>query len=402
MIDLTFKNANILVVDDKEANIDILTGLLDMQGYTNIRSTTDPRLVVGLVKSFNPDLILLDLMMPHLSGYEVMDQLKASVPSDTYLPILVLTADIAVDAKQRALAGGARDFLAKPFDLIEVGLRIKNLLYARFLHQQVKNQNQILEEKVKERTLELANTNIELIAALDKATESDRLKAAFLHNISHEIRTPSNGIIGFLELLQDHDLTNIEKEEYLGMFNQSAYRLINTVNDIVEISQITAGLIKLTISETNIISLIKELFERFVHNAGDKGLKFRTSDNMPVNLENVYTDVKKLNSILSNLIGNAIKFTKEGSIEFGFRIINDFLEFSVKDTGIGIPESKHQTIFDRFTQVDVSDTRHFEGAGIGLSIAKFHVEMLGGKIWLESELEKGSVFYFTIPYKTKM
>ena len=174
MIDSTFKNANILIVDDKVANIDILAGLLQIQGYTNIKTTTDPRLVVSLFKSFNPDLILLDLMMPYLTGFEVMVQLKELIPDGTYLPILVLTADIAVEAKQRALAGGARDFLAKPFNLIEVGLRIKNLLFARYLHQQLQNQNLILEEKVRERTIKLEKTNVDLVAAKDKAEESDR------------------------------------------------------------------------------------------------------------------------------------------------------------------------------------------------------------------------------------
>ena len=398
MIDSTFKNANILIVDDKVANIDILAGLLEIQGYSNIKTTTDPRLVVSLFKSFNPDLILLDLMMPYLTGFEVMVQLKELIPDGTYLPILVLTADIAVEAKQRALAGGARDFLAKPFNLIEVGLRIKNLLFARYLHQQLQNQNLILEEKVKERTIKLEKTNVDLVAAKDKAEESDRLKRAFLNNISHEIRTPSNGILGFFELLQDHDLTSSEKDEYVGIFNQSAYRLINTINDLVEISQLQTGQIKLSISETNIKVLVNEIFNRCKYMATDKGLEFKIQNNIPDTNKCVHTDSKKLNAILFHLIDNAIKFTKAGSIEFGIRKIDDYLEFSVKDTG-GISENKHQAIFDRFMQVDASDTREFEGSGLGLSIAKFHVEMLGGKIWVESELEKGSAFYFTIPYK---
>ena len=398
MIDSTFKNGNILIVDDKEANIDVLEGLLEMKGYTNIKTTTDPRLVVNLFKSFNPDIILLDLMMPHLSGYEVMEQLKELIPNDTYLPVLVLTADITFEAKQRALAGGARDFLAKPFDLTEVDLRIKNLLFARYLHQQVQNQNQILEEKIKERTIELEKTNIELVAAKDKAQESDRLKAAFLNNISHEIRTPSNGILGFLELLQDHDLSISERDGYFSLFNQSAYRLIKTINDIVEISQIQAGQIKLTPAETDIIRLTNELFDRFKPEAEGKGLAFNTRNNLPDNIKSVNTDSKKLKTILSNLLDNAIKFTKEGSVEFGIRKIADYLEFFVNDTGTGIPENKHQAIFERFIQVDTSSTKQFEGPGLGLSIAKFHVEMLGGKIWVESEPEKGSVFYFTIPY----
>jgi CheY-like chemotaxis protein len=148
MIDSTFKNANILIVDDMEANIAILVGLLEIHGFTNITTTTDPLSTVSLFKSFKPDLILLDLMMLQLSGYEVMEQLKPLIPAGTYMPILVLTADISPNAKQRALADGAKDFLAKPFDFIEVILRIRNLLETRYLHQQLENQNKLLEEKI--------------------------------------------------------------------------------------------------------------------------------------------------------------------------------------------------------------------------------------------------------------
>ena len=406
MIDSSLKNANILIVDDKEANIDILVGLLEMQGYSNIKTSTDSRLVVGLFKSFNPDLILLDLMMPHLTGYEVMEQLKAMVPSRTYLPILVLTADITAEARQRALAGGAKDFVAKPFDLIEVGLRIKNLLETRYLHQQLEKLNYTLDEKVKERTLELEKTNIELIVAKDKAEESDKLKTAFLNNISHEIRTPFSGILGFLSILQNDDLTASERAEYTSIIDQSAYRLMNTINDIVEISQIQTGQMKLTASETNIKRLAGDLFDKFKSDAERQGLEYTLNIDLPNDIACISTDSAKLNTILSILIGNAIKFTKAGSIEFGIRKNGDNLEFSIKDTGIGIFENKQQSIFELFMRADVSNSRQFEGAGLGLSIAKAYVEMLGGKIWVESDPEdisegKGSTFFFTLPYNNE-
>ena len=148
MIDVTLKYANILIVDDQQANIDLLAEFLKMQGFTNILTTTDPLMTVSLFKSFHPDLILLDLMMPQLSGYDVMDQLKPLIPPDTYYPILVLTADITPNAKQRALARGARDFITKPFDFLEVFLRIRNLLETRYLHQELEKKNRILEEKM--------------------------------------------------------------------------------------------------------------------------------------------------------------------------------------------------------------------------------------------------------------
>lgn len=162
MINSNLKDSNILIVDDKESNIQILEGLLEDSGFANIRSTSDPRQVMNIFRTFQPDLILLDLMMPHLNGFEVMDLLKAEIPPDTYLPILVLTADITPAAKRKALADGAKDFLSKPFDLYEVRLRISNLLETRHLHQQLQNQNQILEEKVKERTQDLEQANLTL------------------------------------------------------------------------------------------------------------------------------------------------------------------------------------------------------------------------------------------------
>ena len=148
MLNSNLKNAKILIVDDHLLNIELLTGYLQMQGFNDIQSTTEPLKAIGLYNSFEPDLILLDLMMPLLSGYDVLEQLKPLIPPHVYLPVLVLTADISPNAKQRALASGARDFLIKPFDFIEVLLRIRNMLETRYLYQQLEKKNQILEEKV--------------------------------------------------------------------------------------------------------------------------------------------------------------------------------------------------------------------------------------------------------------
>ena len=425
MINSTIQHSNILILDDKVANIEVLAGLLEMQGYTSIQTATDPRLAVSLFKSFKPDLILLDLMMPYLSGFEVMDQLKELIPDNSYLPILVLTADISAEIKQHALKAGAKDFLSKPFDLIEVGLRIKNLLETRFLYQQIENQNHLLEEKVKQRTSELEKTNAELIVARDKAEESDRLKTTFLNNISHEIRTPFNGILGFLPILQTDGLSFEDRELYNSVVNQSAFRLMNTIDDIVEISQIQAGQTKLTITEIDISKLFDELSYQLKPKAESKGLVFNVQHGLPGHLGCISTDSKKLNSIFFNLIGNAIKFTSAGSVELGYfltdsrtstfkpkasapaggsagTVINPYeIQFFVKDTGVGIPENIQLAIFEKFMQADVSTTRPFDGSGLGLSIAKAYVEMLGGRIWVESEFGKGSVFYFTIPYQVK-
>jgi signal transduction histidine kinase len=238
----------------------------------------------------------------------------------------------------------------------------------------------------------------ELINAKEKAEESDRLKTAFLNNISHEIRTPFNGILGFLSLLQDHDLEDDEREEYIGIINQSADRLMNTINDIVEVSHIQSGLVKLAMQNTNIKQLTDDLIDKFGAFAEKKELEFIITNDLPNNITSISTDGIKLKTILTNLIGNALKFTRIGSVELCLKKKNDILEFSVKDTGIGISKNKQQIIFERFMQSTVSNTREFEGLGLGLTIVKAYVEMLGGKLWMESEEGKGTTFNFTIPY----
>lgn len=238
----------------------------------------------------------------------------------------------------------------------------------------------------------------DLTKAKERAEESDKLKSSFLNNISHEIRTPFNGILGFLSLLQEADISADERDEYIGIINKSAYRLMNTINDIVEISQIQAGQAKISISETNIRKLISGVYNHFKPDAEIKGLTFNFNNDLPVSIETVFVDNSKLNTILTILIGNAIKFTKGGTIQLGIQLANHAsLQFSVQDTGIGISENKREVIFELFRQEDGSNTRQYEGSGIGLSIAKAYVEMLGGNIWVESEEGKGSVFYFTLP-----
>lgn len=397
MIKSNLKSANILVVDDKQANIDVLTGFLDDEGYANYTSTTDPRRVVELFEEFKPDLILLDLQMPYMTGFQVMAQLKTLIPEETYLPILVLTADANTETKLEALAAGANDFLSKPFDLTEVELRIKNLLLTRCMNIQLKSQNLILEEKVEERTIELQKTIVELRAAKEKAEESDRLKSSFLANLSHEIRTPMNGILGFTQLLSDPDLISEEKERFIKFVHQSGQRMLNTVTDIVEISKIEAGLIQLNLSETDVNGRMQELFSFFHPEADKKGIKLSLELLLPPEDKHMTTDQNKLDSILTNLIKNAIKYTKSGTIQLGCLKKDDLFEFFIKDTGIGIPEHRQKAIFERFIQADITLNREYEGCGLGLAIAKSHVEMLGGKIWVESQEGKGSVFYFTLP-----
>jgi signal transduction histidine kinase/ActR/RegA family two-component response regulator len=239
---------------------------------------------------------------------------------------------------------------------------------------------------------------VELIKAREHAEESDRLKSAFLANMSHEIRTPMNGILGFADLLQEMKLTGEEQQEYIGIIKQSGDRMLNIINDIMSISKVEAGQMDVHISEVDINEKIEYIQTFFKPEADKKGLKISCKTALTANKAIIKTDKEKIYAILTNLVKNALKFTHEGAIEFGYEKKGDHLEFFVKDTGIGIRPEQKGIIFERFRQVSESYSRDYQGTGLGLSISKAYVEMLGGKIWVESEFGKGSVFYFTLPY----
>jgi PAS domain S-box-containing protein len=239
----------------------------------------------------------------------------------------------------------------------------------------------------------------ELLRAKEKAEESDRLKSAFLANMSHEIRTPMNGILGFAELLKEPGLTGEEQQEYISIIERSGTRMLNIINDIVEISKIESGLMAVNRKETNVNEQIEYLYTFFKPEIEAKGMKFSYRTGLSSNDAVLTTDREKLYAILINLIKNAIKYSDTGSIELGYEKKGNYLHFYVKDTGIGIPENQLEAVFNRFVQVDMGDKRAFQGAGLGLSISKAYVEMLGGKIWVESEECKGSTFYFTLSLK---
>ena len=237
-----------------------------------------------------------------------------------------------------------------------------------------------------------------LIAAKEKAEESDRLKSAFLANMSHEIRTPMSGIIGFLNLLNEPDLTDENKTAYISIVTQSGLRLLDTINDIIEISRIETGGLQVNMTAVSVSELFGYYDGFFRQQTTQKGLEYEVCNNIPANISYLRTDRKKLDSIISNLIKNAIKFTPSGSIEFGCRLEEPDIVFYVKDSGVGIPQERLNSIFDRFVQGDLSTTRPHEGSGLGLAIVKAYIEMLKGKISVQSKEGRGTTFIFSIPY----
>ena len=246
---------------------------------------------------------------------------------------------------------------------------------------------------------ERKRSEMELVNAKEKAEESDRLKTAFLNNISHEIRTPMNAIVGFSGLLNYPGLKPEKLKHYTDIMIQSSDQLLAIIDDIISIASIEAGQEKIQENEININLLCNLLNEQFSLKANDKNVKLSLKTVLADDEAVIITDVTKLTQILSNLIGNALKFTRQGYVNFGYRVKDNQFEFHVEDTGMGIPLDMLEKIFDRFRQIETTATRTFGGSGLGLSISKAYVEMLGGKMWLTSELDKGSVFYFTIPYK---
>jgi signal transduction histidine kinase/CheY-like chemotaxis protein len=240
----------------------------------------------------------------------------------------------------------------------------------------------------------------ELERAKRKAEENDKLKRAFLSNISHEIRTPMNGIMGFAELLTEPNLSDEKRHQYSSLLSDGCRQLLGILTDVIYIAHIEADQITVSRSEVNLNDLINDLYLSFITTADNKKINLVKKKSLADNYALISTDSEKLNQVFNNLLTNAFKFTEQGYIEFGYNYTGTDIEFFVKDTGIGISNDLHSVIFDRFIQADTSSTRSFGGVGLGLTISKALVELLGGKIWLESEPGNGSSFFFNVPYKS--
>lgn len=273
----------------------------------------------------------------------------------------------------------------------------KNKEYEKINKMLKKNYKKLNSSKEK-----LDSINKELEKAKVKAEESDQLKSAFLANMSHEIRTPMNGIMGFTELLKEANISLEEHKNYIEIIEKSGTRLLNIINDIVDVSKIEAGLMQVSLSAVNIDHQIQYIESFFRPEAQDKNIQIIIQKNAIPYPTIINTDSEKLYAILINLVKNAIKYTVQGTIELGYEIKSDYIKFFVKDTGIGISVDRQIAIFERFIQADFNDKMARQGAGLGLAIAKAYVELLGGKIWVESQPDKGSTFYFTIANGTKV
>lgn len=440
----------ILYIDDEPENLRGFQFLFKQ--YYKIFIAKSAKEGLELLKANSIKLIIADQRMPEMTGVDFFE-----IAADLYPAAIriILTGYSDIEAIIKAInKGKIFKYVTKPWDKDELKLIIDNALWSynisaenKNLIENLKEANQNLEQKVKERTdeilkqkkeieeqwdlakhqrdqiaiqneeLEKHRTHLEflvqertidLIAAKEKAEQSDKLKSAFLANFSHEIRTPMNAIMGFSYLLRQEDRTEAEKKEFIDLVISSSQYLLNLINEIIDISRIEAGELILNIKLTNINQLVSEIVTNYEEQKAlinKTHIKLQLSPEFKNSNLSVKTDPIKLRQILVNLLENALKFTEQGFIEFGFSIkqyeTNDFIVFYIKDTGIGINEDAKSFIFERFRKVEnIGADKLYRGAGLGLAIAKRLVELLGGKIWVDSELHKGSIFYFTIPYNT--
>lgn len=377
-IDLT--HSKILIVDDQVANVRILESLLEIKGFKHVKSTTDSRQVDELVKSFSPDILLLDLMMPHMSGFEVMERLRQKETGGHFMPILVLTADSTKESKQQALQLGATDFLTKPFDFTEVLLRINNLLMISHLMGSLKGQNELLEEKVKERTVELEQKNEEL--------------EQFVFIASHDLQEPLRMITEFLGQLKLKYGDSIDERgmKYIDFAVKSALKMKGLIVDLLEYSKADA----LDLGDSPKVDLNDVLDDvRILLNNLIETTKAEINiGSMP----QIKAPISVLRQIFQNLIGNALRY-RHADVPPVVNIRATENEtcyiIEVEDNGIGIAMESQGRIFDLFHRIHTPTDQ--VGSGVGLPITKKIIERMNGTLEVKSELGKGSIFIIQLP-----
>jgi signal transduction histidine kinase len=390
--------AKVLIVDDEPANVRLLERILELVGGIQVCTTTDSRQALPLYHQFRPDLILLDLHMPHIDGFGVMEQLKNVIEAENFLPILVLTADITIETKRRALSAGARDFLTKPLDHSEVLLRIKNLLENRFLHLQMQSHNVLLEETVRERTRQLEETLAKLRSAQKQAIKQERLGALGMMagGIAHDFNNALTMILGYGELLLGRIIGKATPEEIDHLTTiitaaQDATQIVSRLKDFyrppepqelrhaVNINQLVERTVSLTKPKWNDQPLSRGIHINVRYELGD--------------VPEIAGDAAELREVLTNLIFNAVDAMPQGGT-IDIRTVADekAITISVTDTGTGMDDEVRQRCLEPFFT-----SKGEKGTGLGLAVVYGIIQRHGGEVEIESALGKGTTFYLRLP-----
>lgn len=375
------RHAKILIIDDNEQNIELLEAHLTIAGYETV-ACQDSQEAQKVAEQLNPDLILLDIMMPGINGYEVCKTLKAAEKTK-FIPVIMLTALKDIEDKIKGIEAGAEEFLSKPFNKLELLTRVKSLIKIKFLHD------------------ELEYRNKELTGALAQIKKVENMKTDLTNMMVHDLKNPLHGLILTLNLLLDEKTgpINEDQKEFITDAKLGTENLLSMVCDMLDITRMEENKMKLVYSEMNVLETAATVAKNLEMSAKENNIHIKIEEidkDLTLN-----ADTSIIVRVLTNLLSNAIKHSfGDSNVWIGAKQNGNQISIEVKDEGEGIPKEFHDAIFEKFGHVDSKKQGYVFDTGLGLTFCKMAVETHGGKIWVESEEEKGSTFTFSLPQNT--